>query len=376
MFGRGIKLFTLLGFEVRLDASWLVIAVLVTWSLASGFFPARYPEASEGVHWLMGALGALGLFASIVLHEFGHSLAARRFGVPMRGITLFIFGGIAEMRDEPPSAKAEFWVAVAGPIVSLALAALFWLAYGAAAAVGVHPMPTALLYYVGMINSALLLFNLIPAFPLDGGRVLRAFIWGWKNNLRRASEITSRIGAAFGLVLIALGVVSLIGGAAIGGIWYILLGLFLRAAAQQSYRHTVLKEALQGVSIRRFVNDRPVTVAPDTPLEQLIEDYIMRYHFKMFPVVDGDGRLLGAVHMTQVKEIPAEERAERRVGEIVTPPDETNSIDADADAVDALSIMYRASGSRLMALKDGGLAGILSLKDLQEFLNLKLELQS
>jgi Zn-dependent protease len=374
MFGKGIRLFSLAGFEVRLDPSWLVIAVLATWSLAAGFFPRQIEGLSQTAYWIMGVVGALGLFASIVLHEFGHSVVARRYGMPMKGITLFIFGGIAEMGDEPPGPKAEFWVAVAGPIVSALIAISGWALHVSSQAAGFPAPVHGVVYYIAIINTALVLFNMVPAFPLDGGRVLRSFLWARRGSLRQASSTTSRIGAGFGLGLIALGVVNFIAGSFVGGIWYVLLGLFLRGAANQGYQQVVLRDALSGSSIRRFTNDQPVTVSPDTSVQKLIDDYVLRYHHKMFPVTR-NGHLLGAVRLDQVKDIPPDERDRHTVEEIVTPPDEANSIDADADAVQALAAMHKARGSRMMVVKADKLEGILSLKDLQEFLALKLELE-
>ena len=205
MFGKRVKLFTLVGFEVKIDVSWIIIAVLVVWSLAQGVFPRYLEGSSPTVYWLMGLAGAAGLFASIIFHELCHSLVARRFGMMMKGITLFVFGGVAEMQDEPPSPKAEFFMAVAGPAASIFAGAVF-LAIGASAG-GVMPGElTVVIQYLGVINLVLAGFNLLPAFPLDGGRVLRSILWRVKGDFRRATRISSRIGSAFGLLLIFAGV--------------------------------------------------------------------------------------------------------------------------------------------------------------------------
>ena len=206
MFGRSMKMFKLLGFEVKIDLSWIVIAVLVTWSLAKGAFPAWYPNLTPMTYWTMGVVGALGLFVSIVAHEFCHSLVARQYGMSMKGITLFIFGGVAEMGDEPPTAKAEFMMAIAGPLSSLAIGGIFYLVYRGGEAGGWNTPVNAVTYYLFYINFILAAFNLLPAFPLDGGRVLRSILWGAKDNLRWATRVSSSIGSAFGLGLIFLGV--------------------------------------------------------------------------------------------------------------------------------------------------------------------------
>src|SRR4030042_3666580 len=199
MFGQRVKLFKLLGFEVRIDASWIVIAVLVTWSLAQGAFPSWYPNLAPETYWIMGVVGALGLFVSIVAHEFCHSLVARKFGMSMKGITLFIFGGVAEMGDEPPTAKAEFWMAVVGPLSSLFIGGVCYLIY-LGGRQGGWPLPVyGVIYYLAYINALLAIFNLIPAFPLDGGRILRSMLVGIKGNLRWGARHRSAIGAGFGI---------------------------------------------------------------------------------------------------------------------------------------------------------------------------------
>jgi len=218
MFGKSFKLFKILGFEVRIDASWIIIALLITWSLAQGVFPIYADYLTPVTYWILGAAGALGLFISIVVHELSHSLVARRFGLPMRGITLFIFGGVAEMDDEPPSPKAEFFMAIAGPIASIIIG-LFFIGLFSVGRVLFWPTPPMILFsYLGTINLILAAFNLLPAFPLDGGRVLRSILWGWRKNLRWATRVSSIISSSFGLALVFLGIFSVLGGGLVGGI--------------------------------------------------------------------------------------------------------------------------------------------------------------
>jgi len=222
----------------------------------------------------MGVAGVVGLFASIVLHELSHSLVARRYGVPMKGITLFIFGGVAEMEREPPNPKAEFLMAIAGPIASLLIAIACLGSYRLAQALGWPVEIQGVAGYLAWLNGTLVVFNLVPAFPLDGGRVLRSALWRWKENLQWATRITSQIGSGFGLALILLGVLALIGGNVIGGMWWILIGLFLRGAAGMSYRQLQIRQALEGERVSRFMNTEPVTVLAATTVKNLVEDYI------------------------------------------------------------------------------------------------------
>jgi Zn-dependent protease len=322
----------------------------------------------------MGAAGALGLFISIIFHELSHSLVARRFGLPIRGITLFIFGGVAEMAEEPPSAKAEFVMAVVGPISSILLGIGFY----AIRAVGMGsgwPVPiNGVIGYLAMINGLLAGFNLLPAFPLDGGRMLRSVLWGWRGNFRRATKIASRIGSGFGIGMIVLGVFSFLRGNFIGGIWWLMIGLFLRNASQMSYQQMLARRALEGERVSKFMAPDPVTVQPGIPLGEFVEDYIYQHHYKMFPVVDS-GRLLGCVSIHKVKGIPKEEWGQHTVGELTDRCSPENTIAPEADALEALSLMNRTRSSRLMVVEGDRLVGVIALKDMLKFLSLKVELE-
>ena len=373
MFTKRFKLFNLLGFPIYIDLSWFIIALLITWSLATNVFPQFYEDLSVATYWWMGVAGAIGLFVSIVAHELGHAVVARQFDVPMRGITLFIFGGVAEMTKESPSAKAEFWVAIAGPVVSVAIGVACYVAsiYGETSlAVPV----SGVLWYLGLINGIVVAFNLIPAFPLDGGRVLRSILWQIKGSLRWATRITATIGSGFGLFLILLGVFSFIGGNFIGGMWQFLIGMFLRSAAQMSYQQVLIRQALEGEPVERFMHEDVVTVAPSTTLQQLVEDYVYKHHHKIFPVTD-NGRLMGCVTTRDIQQVPRSQWNQRTVGDIVTPCASENTVQRDADAMQALSNMSRHRTSRLMVVDHGHLEGILSLKDLVKFISLKVELE-
>ncbi len=376
MFGKRLTLFRMFGFEVRIDLSWVFIFVLVAWTLAAAVFPERYEGLSRGTYLVMGVTAALGLFASVVFHELCHSLVARRFGIPMEGITLFIFGGVAEMSEEPESPKAEFLMAIAGPLSSLAIAAVLVVAAVVARKLDWPPSVVGVLNWVGIINIMLAAFNLIPGFPLDGGRVLRSILWHLWSDLRRATQTAAAIGSGFGGVLIALGVLNLLVFLnPIGGLWWIMIGLFVRAAARQGLRQVVIREMLHGEPVGRFMNDRPVVVAPTVTIGQLVEDYIYKYHFKMFPVVDGD-RLLGCVSTREVRALPREEWPQRTVGDILSACGAQNTLSPEEDALKALERMVKTGTSRMMVTENGRLRGIISLKDLMKFLTLKLELET
>jgi Zn-dependent protease/CBS domain-containing protein len=374
MFGKSIKLFDLFGFTVRIDLSWVIILTLVLWSLGGGVFPQRYESLETSTHWWMAAAAALGLFVSIVVHELSHSLVARQFGLPMSGITLFLFGGVSEMTDEPPSPKAEFWMAIAGPATSVVLCVALLTGANGARDLGWPTPLVGVMWWVGLINGILAAFNLVPGFPMDGGRVLRSIIWSLRGSLRKATRTASHAGMWFGLVLIAVGIFNLLFLNPIGGLWWILIGMFLRGAAQQSYQQVLLKQTLQGEPVSRFMTTDPITVPGGATLEQLVNDYVYEHHFKMFPVVD-DGRLVGCVTTQRVKEIPREEWSQRTVGEIASGCDGETTLEPGTDALDALQKMNDSQNSRMVVADDGELRGVLALKDLLGFLALKLELE-
>lgn len=373
MFGKSIRLFKLFGFEVKLDLSWLILAFLITWTLAVGWFPQRYEGFAEMTYWWMGVAGALGLFVSIVLHELAHSVVARQYGIDMGGITLFIFGGVAEMIEEPPNSKSEFAMAIAGPIASVVLGGIFYLVAAAAGSEAPDNPIAAVLSYLAVINVILAVFNMVPAFPLDGGRVLRSLLWAWKNSLQWATRISSRIGSGFGILLIVFGAFAFISGNFVGGVWWFLIGMFLLQASKMSYKQLMLRKHLEGESIERFVKRDPVTVSPDVTIRQLVEDYFYKYHHKMYPVVEGDD-LKGCITTKQIRAVPKEKWDEQTVGELAAPCSDTNTIELKADAVKVLSSMKRTENRRLMVVDNGKLVGVISLKDMLDFLSLKMDL--
>jgi Zn-dependent protease len=376
MFAKRITLFTLLGFEVRVDLSWVFLAVLVTWSLAEGLFPSKhfYPGLPVSVYWSMGVAGAAGLFFSIIFHELCHSLVARRYGLPMTGITLFLFGGVAEMSDEPAAPSVEFLMAVAGPISSLVLALAFYLLYLGSVSLELPVGLAGVLFYLGYINLLLALFNLVPAFPLDGGRMLRAALWQWKGNLRWATQLASRIGNGFGILLMIVGVLNVVRGDLIGGMWLFLIGMFLRGAASMSYQQVLIRQGFEGVPVRRIMTGSPVSVSPSLSLADLVQDYFYHHYHKTFPVVEG-GRIVGIVSVRDVKPVPRERWREARVADVMAPLTADNTIRPDAGAFEALQLMTRTGNSRLVVVDGTTLVGIVSLKDMMSYLFLKLELE-
>lgn len=375
MFGRKIKLFNLFGFEVSIDASWIIIVVLVTWSLAVGFFPSYYPRLEATTYWAMAAVGALGLFASIIFHEFWHSVVARRMGLPMRGITLFLFGGVSEMTEEPRSARTELWMAAAGPFSSILLGFAFWGVYRWGDSAGWPAPVLGVTAYLAFINFILAAFNLLPAFPLDGGRIIRSLLWRWKKDLTWATRIAASLGAIIGAILIGLGLLNMLAGALVGGLWYLVIGIFLRGAAQSSYRQVVVRQRLQGERVRDLMVRDPVTVAPDLLLTEFVEDFIYKHHHDMYPVLD-NGRLAGAVRIKDVRTVPREERGWRKVADVLSPLTAELILPPDMDLGEALDRMTTSGNSRFLVVEEGRLAGLITLKDVSTAVSVRLQLES
>jgi CBS domain-containing protein len=264
-------------------------------------------------------------------------------------------------------------MAAAGPLASLVLAGVFYLVGAALAAAGAPMVLSGVTVYLAGLNVILALFNLVPAFPLDGGRMLRALLWGWRGDLRWATRVAAGIGGGVGLALVLLGVLSVIGGDVIGGMWFFLIGLFVRAAAASSYQQLVAREGLGGVPVARFMCRDPATVSPDMRVSDLVESYFLGRYLKLVPVVDEAGRLIGMVDVRAVKALPRETWHQRRVADILTPISPENTIRPDTDAVTALELMQRTGRSRLLVADGDQLVGIVSLKDMLNALRLRLD---
>ena len=375
MFGKTIRLFTVFGFTVKLDLSWLVIMGLVIWSLTTAVFPARYPGYASGVYLAMGLAGALGLFLAIVIHELSHSLVARRFGLPMKGITLFLFGGVAEMSDEPPSAKAEGLMAAAGPGISLVLAGVLLGLAELGVAWGWQELLVGVLRWTGMLNLILAAFNLIPGFPMDGGRILRAILWHRRGSLTSATRTASKVGSGFGLVLMGLGVLAGVGGDLVGGIWLVLIGIFIRNAARQALRQVTMRQAFRGERVRQFMNPDPVAVPAATSVDRFVDDYLYRYPHQLFPVVRDGDRLAGSVNLARVQSLPREQWRSHTVDDLTEGCSPATCIEADADALEALARMSQQRSEQLLVVEDHHLVGTLTLHDLLRLASLKQRLQ-
>lgn len=369
----GIPLFKVFGFEVRLDWSWFFLVILMTWTLGAGYFPMHAPKLSANTYWIMGMLGTIGLFLSIVLHELSHSLVGRHYGVPIAGITLFIFGGIAEMRDSPLNPKSEFFMSLAGPLLSFVLGLIFYFL----SQVGLNanwPMPiTSVLSYLGMINFVLGIFNLLPGFPLDGGRILRAILWWWKGNLKWATGIACRGGIGLGYGLIFFGIFQFISGAFIAGIWGFLLGFFLQNMSKMSYQELLIGDIFRGERIKKYAKTNVITAPFNISLQDLVDNYFYKHYHKLYPVVENK-KLVGCISFDEIKQIENEKWSILKVNQVMRECTPEITIDVNTEVPKVLQLMTSQNRSRLIVTEQGELYGIITLKDMMDIISMRISL--
>lgn len=369
MQGQGWTLGSYKNIRVGLDYSWFIMFVLVVFMLARYFFPQNYEEMDAAESWILSVLAALLFFLSILLHEFAHALAARRRNVEISEIILFIFGGLARMKKEPEKASDEFLIAGAGPLCSLLLGFLFlgfaFLLEGIVRD-GLH----GVLWYIGYVNVLLVIFNMVPGFPLDGGRMLRAALWHQTGNLRRSTRIVSNIGQIFSFVLMFAGVLFIFGGSIIVGIVWIFVGMFLLQSAKSGYYMVAMREGLSGIPVHKIMTTNPSTVHPDVSLRNLVNEYFFKNRFSCFPVMRRD-EFLGLVEINQVKTVNREQWEYTRVSDVMTPREAFRTVRPDNDAYDVLMEMIDAGSGRLPVLENGELVGIISRKDILQFVEFR-----
>jgi Zn-dependent protease len=347
---------------IRIGANWslLIVFSLIVWSLAAAVFPSQNPGFSDGQYVAMAVAAALLFFASVLLHELGHALQARREGIEIDGINLWLFGGVAQFKTDPPSAGAEFRVAIAGPLVSLALGILFLLVVVFAA------LPNAVdgvVAWLGYSNLVLLVFNLLPALPLDGGRVLRSALWHFRGDLQWATWVAAGIGRGFGFLFIGLGMLMLIVAGAFTGAWLAFVGWFLLHAATAEARYVATKQALDGLKVRDVMSPQPMTVDADLSLGTFIDDTARSPRHTTYPVLE-EGRPIGLMPFRSVAGVPRDEWDTRRVRDAMIPHDAVLLLDDDEQAFDALAKLSASGRNRGLVVRDGLLTGLLSITDL------------
>jgi Zn-dependent protease/predicted transcriptional regulator len=370
----------IMGIPVRIHYTLWLVLLLIAWSLADGYMPQHYPGLGATTYWAIGIVSAIILFVSVFLHELSHSYIAKKNGLPIARITLFFFGGVSEMSEEPKNAALEVRMAAAGPLTSFLIAGVLGgLYYGIGLASGpatsANPLTPviATLYYAALLNGVLGAFNLIPAFPLDGGRVLRGSLWRRSKNLLSATANATRVSEVISLLMMAVGLFFIVFGDFINGLWIIFLGWFIRSGAETSLRQTRLTESLAGVRVGDIMTRELLTVSPDASVQQLVSDYFLVHPHGGYPVVSS-GKLLGVVTMSSVRSIPREKREIERVSEAMVPYEKTFTVNPNALAIDALQMMARNGVGRLIVMDGDRIAGMVTRGDLMKTMKARQDL--
>ena len=367
-----VRIFKIGGVEVNFHYSWFVIFALITWSLAVNYLPGQYPEQTQLFYWVVSVTSATSLFLSVLIHEVSHSIVAQRGNVGVRRITLHFFGGVAEIEEEARTPEMEFKMAAAGPLSSLALAVILMAAWRIALASDLTLGIRATLRYASYINFMLAAFNMIPAFPMDGGRILRAFLWTRRGNLLSSTRTATRVSQAFSFLLMFLGISDIMLGSMFNGLWLLLVGLFIKRSSEANMDATLISEALEGVKVGDIMTREVHTVEPSITIQRLVDEYFMRYKHGGFPIVS-EGRFLGLVTDHDVRQVGRERWDKVSVEDIMKPREELITMRTEDTASDALVLMSKWGVGRLPVMKNDQLIGIVTRSDITRAIQIRLQ---
>ncbi|MCC6437153.1 MAG: site-2 protease family protein [Acidimicrobiales bacterium] len=365
-----INLGRIAGIHVGANWSVLVVLWLIAWSLAAEQLPVTYPGHSTSAYWAVGVVTAVVFLASLLAHELGHALVATHNGVGVERITLWLFGGVAMLRGEAADARTELRIAVVGPAVSISLAVGYAAVAGFLDASGAPTLMAAAAAWLAFINLVLAVFNLIPAAPLDGGRVLRALLWMRHGDRLRATQQASAAGRGFGYLLVGLGIVELTAGAGLSGLWLVFLGWFLLSAASAEASHALLRQSLAGVTVGQVMTPNPITAPDDIDVATLLEAYVLTHRASAFPLLDRHGTFCGLVTLARLKEVPAARRRTTAVLDIACPAADVPTVRPDEPLVDLLDRMAGGRDGRAVVLVDGRIVGIVTPTDISRIVEL------
>ena len=359
-----VRLGRLLGVDVGVNWSVFVIFALISLGLAAGRFPVVYPDHSTGAYLVAGLAAGLVFFFSLLAHELSHAVVARRNGVECDGITLWLFGGVARLTGEPDSPGADLRIAGVGPLISLVLGGLFAAATGVLVAFDGPELVIAAVGWLALINVVLAVFNLVPAAPLDGGRILRAAVWKFTGDRHRAAVVASRAGRGFGWALIAFGLFIFVAGAGLGGLWFVLIGWFISNSAAAEERHAELTDSLRGVRVSDVMTADPAVVRHDIDVREFLDEHVFTHRHSTFPLVDGNGHPVGLVTLGQVKQVAPEDRATTGLVSVACDLDDIAVVSPDEPLADLLPKMSACTEGRALVAENGRLVGIVSPSDI------------
>jgi Zn-dependent protease/CBS domain-containing protein len=366
---RSIGRFKVAGITIGFDYSWFIIFGVVCLALAGGYFPHYYPGYQTQTYWIVGLIATLFFFASVILHELAHSLVAIRSGIDIKEITLFIFGGVSRIAEEPQNPATELKIALAGPLSSFVLAAVFWVIMTFFKHFQLVLLP-GIFYYLAWINLALGIFNLIPGFPLDGGRVFRAISWWKTGSLIRATRVAADLGKGFAAALMVLGGVQIFFGDLVGGLWFIFIGMFLRGLSQRGYEEVVMRKTLEQVPVQEMMTREVITVPAELSLYDLFQQYFLHYPYRGFPVEE-QGQIVGLITLAKVKGIPAREFPVLTVKQFMIPRRKDIMITPGLTLGEALTKMTLKNLDRLLVMQGEELVGIITRNSLMRFVEIR-----
>ncbi|HMM28278.1 MAG TPA: site-2 protease family protein [Aggregatilineaceae bacterium] len=365
-----VRLGQIWGIPIGLHTSWFIIFLLLTFSLAVGYFPQEYEDLSPAVAWLLGGVTSVLFFGSVLAHELAHAWVALRNEIPVRSITLFIFGGVAQIEREPHTPGAEFRIAIAGPIMSLALAGGFFALYQIDQPVATLAAPSI---YLARINFLLGLFNMIPGFPLDGGRVLRAIVWKLTGNMRRATRIAGSVGQVVAFGFMSWGALTLLTGSLFNGLWIMFIGWFLQNAAMNVVAQSDIQEALRGVSVGQIMSRECLLIPREQPLRELVESRVLREGERCFMVGDGE-HMDGMLTLRDVAAVPQTRWDELTAGEVMVPWSKLTRVSPRTELLDALRAMDRQNVAQLPVVDGDQLVGVLTREQVLRYVHMRSQL--
>jgi Zn-dependent protease/predicted transcriptional regulator len=369
-----VRLGKIMGIPIRIHYTLWFVFILIAWSLAVGYMPHQYPGLGAVTYWTIGIASAIILFASVLVHELSHSYVAKKNGLPIARITLFFFGGVSEMSEEPEDPGLEVRMAAAGPLMSFLIAGVAGALWYMAEAVKAPVPVVATLGYAALINGVLGVFNLLPAFPLDGGRVFRGSLWKRSNNLIRATRTATRVSEGLSLLMMFGGFLLIMFNDFVDGIWIIVLGWFIKSGAETSLKQTLVGEALTGISVGDIMTRDVMSVPPEITVQQLVSDYLLVHRHGGYPVLK-DGNVLGLITLQCVRAVPKEKRDFETVQQAMIPSERTILVKPSMSALDAMQKMARNKVGRVLVVEDGRLVGIATREDVVRTIQTRHELE-
>jgi Zn-dependent protease/CBS domain-containing protein len=368
-----LKLGKIKGININLNYSWFLIFFFITWNLSNNYLPGQYPDKSSVFYNIVGLLSTLSLYLSILIHELAHSIIAKRKGINIKNITLHFFGGVAQINEESTDPKTEAYMAIAGPFTSFILGGIFLIIYTIIGTI-LPDTIEAVFRYTGYVNLGLAFFNLIPAFPMDGGRFLRAILWSRNENLIKSTQIASSISGIISLIFTGVGFFNMFSSGTLNGLWLVFLGLFLNSISKIGLSQTIISEALDEVTVQEIMTKEVKTVEPDTSVQRVIDEWFSVYKHQGYPVTVGD-KLVGIITLDDIRKVDVDKRTSIKVRDVMKSKNELIFINPSEKASDAWMKMATSNVGRLPVIDNGELVGIITRSDISKTIQIKTQFE-